>query len=101
MYAIKTLSDQALRAMYNVLVLLKLSLILKQKCYCLIEWLHLCYCTLLNCGGIYDYKEIDEIQLTFDTILLGVKKQTSTIAVYGELGCYPLWILCLERSMKY
>jgi len=63
MYAIKTLSDQALRAMYNVLVLLKLSLILKQKCYCLIEWLHLCYCTLLNCGGIYDYKEIDKIQL--------------------------------------
>ena len=51
--------------------------------------------------GIYDYKEIDKIQLTFYKILLGVKKQTSNIAVYGELGCYPLSILCLERSMKY
>ena len=77
----------------------RLSLILKQKCYCLIEWLHLLYSS--EVWGIYDYKEIDEIQLTFDTILLGVKKQTSTIAVYGELGCYPLWILCLERSMNY
>ena len=51
--------------------------------------------------GIYDYKEIDKIQLTFYKILLGVKKQTSNIAVYGELGCYPLSILWLERSMKY
>jgi len=47
--------------------------------------------------GIYDYKEIDKIQLTFYKILLG----TTTSGVYGELGCYPLSILCLERPMKY
>ena len=39
----------------------RLSLILKQKCYCLIEWLHLLYSS--EVWGIYDYKEIDEIQL--------------------------------------
>jgi len=50
--------------------------------------------------GLYDYKEIDQIHLTFYKFLLGVKKKPSTIAVYGELGCYPLSILCLERSMK-
>ena len=41
------------------------------------------------------------MQLTIYKILLGVKKQTSRIAVYGELGCYPLSILYLERSMNY
>ena len=36
--------------------------------------------------GIYDYKEIDKIQLTFYKILLGVKKQTSNIAgLWGTL----------------
>ena len=44
-------------------------------------------------GGIYEYKEVDELQIKFYKQLFGVSKQTPNAAVYGELGRYPLSIL--------
>ena len=51
--------------------------------------------------GIYEFKEVEKINMKFCKYILGVKKQTPNCAIYGELGRYPLSIICLERSLKY
>ena len=51
--------------------------------------------------GIYEFKEVEKIHMKFCKYILGVKKQTPNCAIYGELGRYPLSIICLERSLKY
>ena len=51
--------------------------------------------------GVYDYKEIDNLHLKFCKLVLGVKPQTSHVAILGELGRFPLSVLCKERSLKY
>ena len=47
--------------------------------------------------GIYEYTEEDKLQIKFYKQLPGVSKQTPNVAVYGELGSYPLSILSRER----
>ena len=97
---LKQLSDQALRAMNNLLVLFKtIKLDTETKLLLFDRMLAPILLYSFELWEIYDYKEIDEIQ--FYKIVLGVKKQTSTNAVYGTLGCYPLSILCFERSMNF
>ena len=49
--------------------------------------------------GIYNYKEVDRLHLKFCKHLLGVKPQTSSAAVLGELGRYPLYVK--ERALRY
>ena len=51
--------------------------------------------------GIYEYKEVDKLQIKLYKQLLGVSKQTPNAAVYSELGRYPLSILSKERSIMY
>ena len=51
--------------------------------------------------GIYNYNEIDKLHHKFCKIILGVKTQTSNSAVLGELGRYPLSVICKERAIKY
>ena len=58
---------------------------------------------LLYCSevwGIYNYRDIDNLHLKFCKIILGVNKQTSNTSVPGELGRYPLSLICKERVLK-
>ena len=51
--------------------------------------------------GVYNFKGIDKLHLRFCKYILGVKKQTPNNAVLGELGRFPLSVLCRERSLKF
>ncbi len=51
--------------------------------------------------GVYNYKDVDKLHKKFCKYVLGVKKQTYTYAVYGELGRVPLSVICKERAMKF
>ena len=51
--------------------------------------------------GFNKCKNIEKIHLKFLKLLLGVKKSTSSMAVYGETGRYPLYINRYERMVKY
>ena len=51
--------------------------------------------------GVCEYKEIDKIHIKFCKYILGVKNQTPNVAVLGELGRFPLSVLCKERAMKF
>ena len=51
--------------------------------------------------GIYSFKEVDKIQFKFFKIILGVRQQSMNAAVLGELGIFPLSLICIERSLKY
>ena len=50
--------------------------------------------------GAYSFKEIDKIHLRFCKRFIGVKIQTSKIAVLGDLGCFPLSLLPKEHTLK-
>lgn len=51
--------------------------------------------------GFSKSKEIERIHLKFCKRLLGVRLTTSSNAVYGELGRYPLYISRYVRIIKY
>ena len=51
--------------------------------------------------GIYNYKEVDKLQIRFCKMVLGVRKQTMNYAVLWELGRLPLSIIARFRSIKY
>ena len=46
-------------------------------------------------------KEANKLQIRFYKHILGVRQQTPNIAVYGELGKYPLSVLAKIRSLNY
>lgn len=46
-------------------------------------------------------KEIERIHLKFCKRVLGCRKSTPNVAVYGELGRYPLYISRFVRIIKY
>ncbi len=46
-------------------------------------------------------KEMERIHLKFCKTILGVKRSTSNVGVYGELGRYPLYISRYTRILKY
>ena len=47
--------------------------------------------------GFYKSNDIEKVHMRF----LGVRKQTSNIAVYRELGRFPLVVLRKIRILKY
>ena len=51
--------------------------------------------------GFTKCKEIERIHLKFLKRILGVKRNTSSMSVYGELGRYPLYISRYVRIIKY
>ena len=51
--------------------------------------------------GVYNFKEVDALYIKFCKYILGVKKQTPTMAVFGEIGRFPLSVICKERSLKF
>ena len=46
-------------------------------------------------------KDIERVHLKFCKLLLKVKSSTSNMAIYGELGRYPLYINRFVRIIKY
>jgi hypothetical protein len=51
--------------------------------------------------GFSKSKEIERIHLKFCKRLLGVRKNTCTVGVYGEVGRYPLYVARYVRIIKY
>ena len=51
--------------------------------------------------GIYTITEIDKLHLTFCKYVLGVRQTTSDVVVLGELGRFPLTVICKERALTY
>ena len=51
--------------------------------------------------GFTKNKELEGIQLNFCKRLLNVRNSTSSLAVYGELGRYPLYVLRHISIVKY
>ena len=45
--------------------------------------------------------DIEKVHLRFLKQILGVRKQTKNIAVYGELGRFPIFVLRKIRILKY
>ena len=100
--AIKSNSDQALKAYHNILYLFdKVSFDIKTKLKIFDTMVVPILLYSSEIWGVYNCKEIDKMHIKFCKSLLGVKKQTHTDAVYGELGRYPLSILAKERCLKF
>ena len=101
-YAIKALSDQALKAYHSLLCLfnnIKLDVKTKLSLFDALVVPILLYGSEI--WGIYNYKDIDNLHCKFLKIILGVKQSTPNVAVLGETGRYPLSVLCKERSIIY
>ena len=100
--AVKTLSDQALRAYYNLLSLFdKVSFDVRTK----LKLFDTMVVPILLYGsevwGVYDFKNVDKLHIRFCKNILGVRQQTPNMAVYGELGRFPLSVIAKLRSIKF
>ena len=51
--------------------------------------------------GFHKANDIERVHVKFLKQILGVRRQTSNIAVYGELGRVPLYVLRKIRILKY
>ena len=101
-FVAKSLSDQALRAMNNLFSLFtRINLDVKTKLSLFDRMVVPIILYGSEVWGLYDYKEIDKVHIKFCKYILGVKSQTPNFAVLGELGRYPLYILCKERAIKF
>ena len=99
---VKALSDQALRTTNCLLSLFKrVSFDLKTK----ISLFDSLVTPILLYGsevwGMQGFDCIDKVHIKFLKILLGVRPQTPNYAVYGELGRFPLSVICKERAVKF
>ena len=100
--AVKILHDQALKAYSSLISLFsKVSLDLKTKLALFDSMVTPILMYGSEVWGVYNYKDVDKLHIKFLKYLLGVKKQTPNSAVYGELGRFPLSVLCKERSIKF
>ena len=95
---VKALLDQALRATTSLLALFKcVSFDLKNR----ISLFHSLVTYGSEVWGVQGLHCIDKVHIKFLKILLGVKQQTPNYAVYGELGRFPLSVICKERAVKF
>ena len=51
--------------------------------------------------GFGIHREIETIHLKFCKFILGVKRNASSVGVYGELGRYPLYVNRYSNMIKY
>ena len=101
-HAAKSLSEQALRAMNNLLSLFtRIPLDIKTKLSLFDTMVVPIILYSSEIWGVYDFKEVDKIHIKFCKTILGVKSQTPNMAVLGELGRYPLSLICKERGLKF
>ena len=99
---VKALSDQALRAVNNLLGLFRRVYFDIKTKLALFDAL-VTPILLYNAEGwgLYDFPHIDKIHIKFCKILLGVRQQTPNYAVYGELGRCPLSVIAKDRAAKF
>ena len=96
------MSDQALRAYYNLLSLFdKVEIDIRTK----LKLFDTMIVPILLYGsevwGVYNFKEVDKLHIRFCKNLFGVRQQTPNMAVYGELGRLPLSVIAKSRSIKF
>lgn len=100
--AVKALSDQGLRAYHNLLALFdRVKFDVKTKLYLFERMVAPILLYGSEVWGIYKLKDIDKLQIRFYKYVLGVKRQTPNCAIYGELGKFPLSVLCKERALQF
>jgi hypothetical protein len=100
--AVKTLSEQALRAYHSLLNIFdRVKLDVKTKLHMFDSMVVPILLYGSEVWGAYDYKEIDKLHIRFCKYILGVRKQTPNVAVYGELGRFLLSVLSKIRSLNY
>lgn len=70
-------------------------------CYCCEVWL--CYCCEVWCatGSGAALKQLEQIQVGFLKVLLGVQVHTKTLHVLAEFGRYPLEVIRQAQAAKY
>jgi hypothetical protein len=101
-HAVKTLSEQALKAYHNLLLLFdRVEFDIKTKLFLFDSMVVPILLYGSEVIGIYDFQEIDKLHIRFCKHVLGVKLQTPNYAVYGELGRFPLSVICKERAVKF
>ncbi|MEW8548192.1 MAG: reverse transcriptase family protein, partial [Candidatus Thiodiazotropha sp.] len=101
-FSTKALSDQALRAANGLLALFKrLSFDIKTKLSLFDSLVTPILLYGAEVWGIYNINSIDKIHIKYCKAILGVRQQTPNYAVFGELGRYPLSIICKERALKF
>ena len=98
----KTLAEQGMRALFSLNSLFdRISLGITEK----LKLFDSMVMPILNYGtevwGIHKGPDIERVYLKFLKQILCVRPQTSNIAVYGEVGRTPLYILRQERILRY
>ena len=99
---VKILNDQALKA-YNYLLSIfsRVKLDVKTKLSLFDSLVTPIIMYGSEIWGIYSTREVDKLHYKFCKYVLGVKPTTSNAAVLGELGRFPLAILCKQRAIRY
>ena len=101
-FTTKALSDQALRAANGLLALFKrLSFDIKTKLSLFDSLVPPILLYGAEVWGIYNISNIDKIHIKYCKAILGVRQQTPNYAVFGELGRYPLSVICKERALNF
>ncbi|MEW8545044.1 MAG: reverse transcriptase family protein [Candidatus Thiodiazotropha sp.] len=98
----KHLSEQASKALFSLNKLFSDNILCVQDKLKLFDSLILPILTYgCEIWGFYRSDDIEKVHLRFLKQILGVRRQTSNIAVYGELGRFPLYIIRKIRILKY
>ena len=96
------MSEQASKALYALSNVLNDNVLLVQDKLKLFDSIIL---PILMYGseiwGFCRSDDIEKVHLRFLKQILDVRKQTSNVAVYGELGRFPLFVLRKIRILKY
>jgi hypothetical protein len=53
------------------------------------------------CIGVKGFQQVEQVHIMFLRGILGVNKTTSTFAVLGEFGMYPLEYFWWQQTFKY
>ena len=98
----KHLAEQASKALYS------LSNVFNDNVLCVQDKLKLFDSLVLpilmygsEIWGFYKSNDIEKVHIRFLKQLLGVRKQTSNIDVYGDLDRFPLYVMRNVRILKY
>ena len=100
--SIKAISDQALKAANQLLVLFKrIIFYVKTKLRLFDSLVSHILLYVSEVWGIYRYDHIDKLHIKFCKHLLDVRAQLPNYAVYGDLGHFSLSVIAKERPVKY
>ena len=100
--AVKALSDQALKAYYSLISLFdKVKLTVNTKLHSFDTMVVPILLYGSEVWGVSKFKEVDKLHIRFCKYILGVRQQTPNLAVYGQLGRFPLYVICKEMSIKF